>query len=256
MKQIIIDTNKDRKFQHVVPTGEQHQAVEIITKDSVLERDVNILVEKNSEVEYIFLLDETIAGSYREKRTVELQENAKAHIYYCYFGDQEQTIRIHNKIGQRASLEHRVLFFGNNEQVFDVKEIHQFTQPDGYGKFLAHGFLKDKAKSNYDSIIIIDPHAQKVDSRLDLHSFILGDKARSVMVPSLQIEANDVKAGHGATVSHINDEDLFYLQSRGLTYQQARHLFLDGLFNDFVGQFDCDMVKERILEILKNKYSI
>lgn len=254
MKKITLNTNEEKDIRVVVAKGEKQQIVEIVTKDSVQNRKVEVRVEDNAQLEYIYLLDEGVSPEFIEERVVELGTHSKAKTFYCFFGGSQQSVTIHNKIGEQAELEHRVLFFASTQQEFKFKERHQFLRPEGYGKFLSHGFLSEKSKSQYDSMIIIDPYAQKVDSRLDLHSYVLGQRARSVMVPSLQIEANDVKAGHGATVAYLDDESMFYLRSRGLTQDQAMHLFIDGLFNDFVEQFECDIVKDRILEILQKKY--
>jgi len=219
--------------------------IEIIdrTEQSVPE---SVIIKQDTAVQYVYLLNS--ADDLNKSHTFEVQDNAQLDVYYCVMTEADVTAQIHYKIGEHATVNHRVLFFASGEQKIDITETHQFMKPSGVGRFLAHGFLKDKAKSNYDSTIVIDPHAQKVDSRLDLHSFLLSRKAKSVMVPSLKIEAHDVKAGHGATVTHIDDETLFYLQSRGLTREQARTLYIDGIVHDFVAQFDAPEVQEVILQ--------
>lgn len=247
--------NREKLDRIIVSGGGSHRFVEIVDKnENYKNRQAHLVVDENTKTEYIYLICDN--ASVEDERIIEVRDGAELNIYYCVITDSDSKVHIHNKIGKNSKINHRMLFFGSGEQTFDFKETHQFLSPDGEGKFLAHGFLTDKAKSNYDSTIVIDPHAQKVDSRLDLHSYLLSRSARSVMVPSLKIEANDVKAGHGATVSHVDDDTLFYLRSRGITEQQARKLFIDGLFQDFVNQFDVPNLQEAILNKLKDKYKI
>lgn len=84
--------------------------------------------------------------------------------------------------------------------------------------------LAGRARSAFTGQIKIRPHAQKADSQQLSKSLLLSDQAESNSRPQLMIEADDVKASHGATVGHVSDEEIFYLRSRGLSHAQAMRL--------------------------------
>ena len=92
------------------------------------------------------------------------------------------------------------------------------------------GVLKDSSSSLFKGVIKIEKKAQKTDSYLDHDVLILGDKARNESQPMLEIEADDVKATHGATTGRISEEEIFYLMSRGLSREEAVKIILEGFF--------------------------
>ena len=81
-------------------------------------------------------------------------------------------------------------------------------------------------------MIKIDKKAQEVDDFLEMRVLMLDDKSWAVVEPRLEIEANQVKASHAATVSKINEEELFYLASRGIDREEAEELIVDGFLKD------------------------
>lgn len=252
----ILDKMENNNKNILVKDSQEQVIIDVVKKYDDTDINTRIKVEKNAKLVYITLLTDDSDIDYKENRIVELAKNANATMLYCYLGNQNIDVAIHNKIGQDANLQHKVLFFASDNQLLQFQEKHEFLKSNGIGNLSTYGFLNNNAKGSCNSLIKINPYAQKVDSRLDLHSYILGQDAKSIMVPSLQIEANDVKAGHGATVSHIDQESLFYLMSRGLSEKEAMHLFVDGLFNDFISEFDHKETKNLILSLLQKKYSL
>lgn len=92
------------------------------------------------------------------------------------------------------------------------------------------GALFDSAKSNYIGKIIIEKGAQQTASYLEDNVLILGDNVSNNAQPILEIEANDVKASHGATTGRIDKDQIYYLMSRGLSEKEAEETILEGFF--------------------------
>ena len=90
------------------------------------------------------------------------------------------------------------------------------------------GVVKDEAEAKISGRLKIFKGAQKTNSFLTEKVLILSDKARAEVVPDLEIEADDVKASHAATVGKIDEEQVFYLMSRGLKKQQAEDIIVEG----------------------------
>lgn len=89
-------------------------------------------------------------------------------------------------------------------------------------------------KSSFDILgnLIINTGAKYTDAYLRLDALVMSEEASARVIPSLEITENDVKGGHGATVGQVNQDQLFYLQSRGLNKQEAEEILVEGFLND------------------------
>jgi Fe-S cluster assembly protein SufD len=80
---------------------------------------------------------------------------------------------------------------------------------------------------------------------------MLSPTTHAVLIPGLEILANDVRCTHGATVGRVNREDLFYLQSRGLTRPEAERLIVRGFFQDVLDRIELEPVREAVTAALE-----
>ncbi len=105
----------------------------------------------------------------------------------------------------------------------------------------------------FDGMIDIEKGAQGTNSDLRDAALHLSDKARSDSIPGLEIDANEVKAGHGSTSGQIDEEQLFYLQARGLSKQDATRMIVLGFFATIVERIPGDAVQQQVLELIEAK---
>ncbi|MEK7595665.1 MAG: SufD family Fe-S cluster assembly protein [Patescibacteria group bacterium] len=115
---------------------------------------------------------------------------------------------------------------GNNTLELVINAIHKV--PNTKCLTQIRGVLKDSSYSSFKGMIKIEKNAQQTNSYLDDDVLILGKNARNESEPTLEIEADNVKATHGATTGRISEEQVFYLTSRGLTKEQAEELIVKG----------------------------
>ncbi|MDP3899599.1 MAG: SufD family Fe-S cluster assembly protein [bacterium] len=218
--------------------------------------------------QYVFLLTDT-AKDFTNERTITIGEGAQVDIFLCYFGSGNVITRNHFKIKADSRISERVIFFATGEQQFSFDEKYEFTGKNAKGEFVINGLVSDNAKSGCAGNIIINTGASGTDARLEMSSYILGlsggsvpksgvepkiSHARSEMVPSLEIKNNEVKASHAAKTHNLSGDELFYLSSRGLAPAEAKRLFIEGLFLEFVKNIDSKDVREKILTISKKRY--
>jgi Fe-S cluster assembly scaffold protein SufB len=104
-------------------------------------------------------------------------------------------------------------------------------------------------------MIRIEKTAKNSRAYLAEHGMILGKDARADAIPGLEIETNDVKATHSASVAQINDEELFYIMSRGLTEDEAKKLIIVGFFEPVVERIPVPEIARRIRRIIDLKWS-
>ncbi|MCH9618574.1 MAG: hypothetical protein SP4CHLAM5_07070 [Chlamydiia bacterium] len=96
------------------------------------------------------------------------------------------------------------------------------------------GVCDEAARASFEGQIYVDQIAQKTDSYQLSKHLLIGDKARAFSKPNLEVFADDVIASHGATISELNEEELFYLTSRGISKEQARVLLKQGFLSFFL----------------------
>jgi Fe-S cluster assembly protein SufD len=113
------------------------------------------------------------------------------------------------------------------------------------------GILNDKASSNYVGKILIDKGAQQTSSFLEDGVLVIGNGTKNNSQPILMIEADDVRASHGATTGRINEEEIYYLQARGLSRKEAEKLVVEGFLTGLLDDIIDAQVKEKVLKDLE-----
>jgi len=189
-------------------------------------------------------------------KTAALQRYAVCDWNFGCFGGQFSRWRIETRFdGEGAQSENIGVFFGRNEQHIDINTIARHVVPHTTNNILAKGVMKDSSSSVFRGLIRIEKPAQKTDSYLADHALILNKNATANSIPSLQIEANDVRATHGATISQLDKEQMFYLTSRGLSEKEAEKLIVNGFFEPVFQKILNDEVRNRYQQVINQRLS-
>jgi Fe-S cluster assembly protein SufD len=110
------------------------------------------------------------------------------------------------------------------------------------------GVLRDESVSNYIGKIVIDKKAQQTSSFLNDDVLVVGKNTKNNSQPILMIDADDVKASHGATTGRINENDIYYLSSRALSRNEAERLIVQGFFAELIEEIKDESVRKEVLE--------
>ncbi|MBI3495039.1 SufD family Fe-S cluster assembly protein [Candidatus Berkelbacteria bacterium] len=153
------------------------------------------------------------------------------------FLDNKEVHRDYNfvldKPGQ--SLEIVVLaVLGENGWVFSKLNIHH-KAPNTTSNTTVRAVLGSNSFLKLDGVIRVDEHCSNVQAELKERALLISDQAKVETIPSMEVLNNDVKVSHGASVSRLSEEQLFYLRSRGLTLQAASKLLTRGFIADAAG---------------------
>ncbi len=153
----------------------------------------------------------------------------------------------------RARLEMTGAFFADGGQQFDgtATVVHEAKQ--SAAEILLRGVVKDAARAAFAGTIRVPAGAQQVESHLASHTLTLSDQARVDVVPSLEIAANDVRVGHGAAAGKLDEEQVFYLMSRGLTRDQAIRLLVRGFLEPALTRLPLAAARERVERAVEGK---
>jgi len=137
-----------------------------------------------------------------------------------------------NKEGSTANIWGIIL--GSGDQIYNIKTTSLHTHPNTNSRVHIKAVMLDNSVLNYEGMIKISKHAQLTDAFLKNDNLIIGSNAKVNSSPQLEIEADDVKASHGVTISNVNEEEKFYLKSRGISDKKAQKILIDGFINDIL----------------------
>lgn len=148
-----------------------------------------------------------------------------ADVRYCaVVGLQQLVKRVRFRLADRAKLEVTTVVVGAGEDRLTVDYTLHHVGRGSHAHTLVKGALGGSASAEVLGLIRIEPTAQQTESFLEQRALLLADAARANLQPKLQIEADDVRASHAATVGQLDAEQVFYAQTRGLPPQLAQRL--------------------------------
>lgn len=148
------------------------------------------------------------------------------------------------KAGEEKELIGLVLGRAKGEYELEVIVDHQKGKT--FGRVMIRGIAKNAADVKVTGTIIIGKKAQGVDDFLEMKLLLLGGESRAWAEPKLEIEANDVKASHAATVGQVDAEQKFYLQSRGLSEKRAEAMLVEGFLSQVIDKINSAKIKKLV----------
>lgn len=145
------------------------------------------------------------------------------------------------------------LSFSHRDQHIEHWTVQDHAAPHTTSDLLYKSALEDTSQALYYGTIRIRPDAPRSDAYQANRNLALSPNARALPNPQLEIENNDVRCTHGATVGRVDDEHLFYLQSRGIPLEEARRLVVFGFFNQVLDKVAWSGMQDRLAEAIRNK---
>ncbi len=138
------------------------------------------------------------------------------------------------------------LYFAQGSQHFDHNTRQDHKVPHATSDLLYKGALYDKTRAIFRGIIKVFPKAQRTDAYQTNRNLLLSNKAEATSLPNLEIEADDVRCSHAATVGHLDKEELFYIMSRGVTRRDAERLVVFGFFGEVLERLPMPQVVQEL----------
>jgi len=165
--------------------------------------------------------------------------------------------RIDNTLeGNGSTVEQAEIVFGSADQLFDLTSYTRHIGRDTTGNLLSKGALADRSRAYMKGLAVIDLPAHGTDSYLGEFSMNLSRQARSVAIPSLEIDQPDCRrVAHASSVGPIDETQLFYLESRGLDPEEARKFIVLGYLEPVVARVPLESAQDRLRELLEAKWA-
>jgi len=156
-------------------------------------------------------------------------------------------------LGPGANSDMLGLYFADGDQHFDHNTRQDHLAPHTKSDLLYKGALDGRGRAVFRGIIRVHEGAQRTDAYQTNRNLLLSDEARADSLPNLEIEADDVKCSHGATVGQLDAEALFYLMSRGMTRLQAERLVVLGFLGEVLGRLPLGGVATKVTRVIEEK---
>ncbi len=179
--------------------------------------------------------------AYFTNRKAFLSMDSRFNSYLGLFGSFASRCKVDNILeGAGAAAEHFNVIFANNVQTFDVTANMIHIKANTMGRVLSKSIVKDAARSLFKGMIRIVKDAKGSESYLAGHAIILNKGARADSIPALEIETNEVKATHSASVAQIDEEQIFYMMSRGMSRDDAKRAIVFGFVEPLLKRLSKD----------------
>ena len=135
-------------------------------------------------------------------------------------------------VGRGAHGDLAAVYFGESEQTLDFRTYQDHVAPDTTSNLLYKGVVAGESRSVYTGLIRVRPDARGTNAFQTNRNLKLSDDAWAESVPNLEIENNDVKCSHASTVSPVDEDQRFYLESRGVPTAEAERLIVAGFLGE------------------------
>ena len=145
--------------------------------------------------------------------------------------------------GEGACADLRGLYVTKGKQHLDNLVSIDHAKPHGKSRLYYKGILDDESRAVFGGTVYVQPGADKTDAYQEDKNLLLSDRAEADSKPSLEIYADDVKCGHGATAGAVADEAIFYLRSRGIDEQTASRLLIKGFASEILDEIGIEPLR-------------
>jgi Fe-S cluster assembly protein SufD len=184
-----------------------------------------------------------------------VQRDARVLSLNVHLGGRQARHESHSRLqGPGAFSEMLAVTVAQGAQEFDQRTLQSHQAPNTGSNLLYKNALLDQARTIFSGLIIVDPDAQKTDAYQSNRNLLLSDEAEANSLPGLEIQANDVRCSHGATSGHVDDEQMFYLQSRGIAPAVARELLVFGFFEEVLNKLENEELHAVLRELIQTMF--
>ena len=150
----------------------------------------------------------------------------------------------------------RAAFIGRDDQMLDFRTLQDHRAPRTTSDLLFMGAVADTSHSVYSGLIRVRRGAVKSDAMQTNHNLVLDEGAHADSVPNLDIEENDVKCSHGSTVGPVDEDQRYYLESRGVEPERAEQLIVAGFFDSIADQIPLPGARDLVGQALAERSGV
>ena len=213
---------------------------------------VEIVVKDAAKVEYVSIQNLSRSTWHFASHHARVDRDAELDWVAGGFGSAKGKVRIQNDLaGPGATSRVTGAYFADGTQHLDYDTFQEHIAPNTTSDFAFKGALRDTARAVWRGMIRVEEGAQKTNAYQENRNLLLSKTAHADSIPGLEIMANDVRCTHGATLSQVDREQLFYLMARGLPRAEAERLIVRGFFQDVLDRVELEPVRDALAAALE-----
>jgi Fe-S cluster assembly protein SufD len=215
---------------------------------------VEIIAQDGAQVQYVAVQRLGRGGFYQAVQRTLAGRDATLDTLNVALGGTTTRVDLNARLlGPGANSDMLGLYFGDEDQHFDFNTSQDHVADHAGSDLLYKGALDGASRAVFRGIIRVHKGAQRTDAYQTNRNLLLSPQARADSLPNLEIEADDVKCSHGATVGELDAEAKFYLMSRGMTRVQAERLVVLGFLGEVLSRLPLGGVAEKVTRVIQEK---
>jgi len=206
-----------------------------------------IFVGEGAEVGYVAVQKWGRNAWHFGDQRARLGKDAKLRLFSVTLGGRFSKTRVEaSLVGHGGDAELKSIYLASGKQFFDFHTLQDHQVGNTRSDLLFKGALQDTAQTVYAGLIRIEKGAARSDAYQANRNLVLSDHAKATSIPMLEIDNNDVRCTHGATVGPVDPQHMFYLRSRGIPEQTAKRMLVQGFFGDVLDRIPFDHARSLI----------
>ena len=213
---------------------------------------VEMIVSDEAQLDYITVQEHSSETRQFGTHRATVGRDAKLDWVAAAVGGNRAKSRMESYLGGRgANVKVTGAYYLTGREHVDYDTTQEHAAPDTFSDLAFKGVLDDRARAVWRGVIRVDKGAQKTDAYQENRNLLLSPDAQATPIPGLEIEANDVRCTHGATVGQVDRSQIFYLMARGLTHAEAERLIVRGFFEDVLERINSPEVRQRVSDAIE-----
>ncbi len=215
---------------------------------------MNVSVKENAALDLVIMQNEHNRSRHNTSIDIELEANAVLHLYLVtlHGGEISNDIKVNlNGKGGQCMLNGLYLANGSQKISNNVNLFHNV--PECFSRQLFKGVLEDEAVTHFSGTILVAKDAQKTEAYQANNNLLASDYAKAHTCPHLEIYADDVKCSHGATVGSLDENELFYMRSRGISISEAKLLQQQAFAYEALSSISNQELLERLMSLVEKR---
>jgi Fe-S cluster assembly protein SufD len=157
-------------------------------------------------------------------------------------------------VGEGARSDLLAVAVAHEKQEFDARTLQDHVSPHTASDLLYKNALTDRARTTFGGLIRVEPHAHFTDAYQKVRNLLLSDDAEANSMPGLEILADNVRCTHGATSGQIDEDELFYLRTRGIPTKTAQRLIATGFLSEVIERLKQPAIAEHLHGLIEGKF--
>lgn len=234
---------------------ERHQS---LTGNAVFTNSVTeIFAEKNSSVDYYKVQNDIHSASLIDNTFISQKDGSNVSVHTFSFGGKliRNNLNFYQK-GERVNSTLKGITIIEDKQHVDHNTLVNHIEPNCESHQDYKGIFAGNSTGVFNGRIIVEKEAQKTDAFQQNNNILIDDKATINSKPQLEIFADDVKCSHGCTIGQLDEEAMFYLQTRGVRKKEAQALLMFAFASNVLESVKIPEVKARITKLIANKIGV